>query len=329
MANELKCPYVAGKTVTARIVNAAGQFYHVASQAFEAYGANGHAAASYDVTVAGKGGGIYRGDFPMAITTAGIYEAHYWDSAVATAAVWTQTIPWSGTAALTTESALLGGQVWVTGTVSPYPETTAICNGAVCLLGSGLNGQEYIESYESDTSELAAWCRRRFDPCRRRALLKWRWPEAQTFLAGSDAGGDVSNAVHPGYDYAYAIPIGSGALALRGIVDADRKPLKYARSGPHIHCDYATNEFWWEYIEDLVTGFSPGLARCMEYELAIDLAGVVYKGAVASQKRREFHEEYRELALPDAQGSVQDETYDEHNETRATPLHEITFHGPI
>ena len=78
--------YVVSRTITARIANAAGQFWHVASAAFETYGAGGHAASSYDVALTEKGGGAYRGNWP-AITTDGEYVAYLWDSAITTQAI--------------------------------------------------------------------------------------------------------------------------------------------------------------------------------------------------------------------------------------------------
>jgi len=203
-------------------------------------------------------------------------------------------------------------------------ETTGICNGAVALLGSGLDGEEYLASFESDTSDLAGWCRRLFDQARKRALLKFRWPEAIKLLAATDAGGDVDDAVHPGFAYAYTVPVGSGSLALRGIVNADNQPLKYRRAGLLIHTDYATSEFWWDFVENIVTGFSVGLNRCIQFELAIDLTGPVLKGEAADKKCALLIKRYRDLSLPDARGQAGAEVYDQVNAERDTPWSEIT-----
>jgi hypothetical protein len=202
--------------------------------------------------------------------------------------------------------------------------TTSICNGSIAILGSGMDGADSLESYETDTTTLANWCRRRFDPCRRRALLAWRWNEAIKLLAGTDAGGDDSGVVHPGYDYAYAIPVAAGCLALRGIVDEDGKALKHRPAGGFIHTDYATDEFYWDFILDLESGFSEGLRQCIEYLLAADLAGPIYKGDKGDAKRRALLQEYRELILPDAQGWNQAEQYDETNESAPDVISEIT-----
>jgi hypothetical protein len=81
--------YVAGKTVTARIFNGAGQCWHVAGAAFEAYGAGGHAASSYNTAETDKGGGAYRGTIPAGILTLADadYTVQHWDSAITTQAV--------------------------------------------------------------------------------------------------------------------------------------------------------------------------------------------------------------------------------------------------
>ena len=92
MANEIKVDgYVAGRTLTARVKNAAGQFWHIVGAAFEAYGAGGHAASSYDTAMTDKGGGAYRGTFPAGILASdGEYVVDIWDSLITTQAIMTQ-----------------------------------------------------------------------------------------------------------------------------------------------------------------------------------------------------------------------------------------------
>lgn len=94
MANELKLDYTAGQTLTARVRNAAGQAYHIASATFETYGAGGHLAASYDIAMTDLGNGAYRGDFPAGLLAAG--DAHYylqfWDAAVTSSPVGRQDV---------------------------------------------------------------------------------------------------------------------------------------------------------------------------------------------------------------------------------------------
>ena len=83
MANELRIDYTAAMTMTARIRNVAGQAWHVASAVFETYGASGHLASSYDISMTHKGNGRYVGDFPSGIlATAGDYFAQFWDSTI-------------------------------------------------------------------------------------------------------------------------------------------------------------------------------------------------------------------------------------------------------
>lgn len=200
---------------------------------------------------------------------------------------------------------------------------TQISNGAILLIGSGIGGVAYLDSYDSDTSELADWFRRRYDVCRKRTLLRWRWNEAILLLAGTDAGGDIVAAVHPGYTYAYTIPASDGCIGLRGIVDEEGTALPYRVVGTQLHCDYTTDEFWWDFINDIETGFSPGLQRCIEYELAIDLCGYAVKGQQGDAKRTALETEYRELILPCAKSENQDQEYDAHNSERDELWHEI------
>jgi len=92
MANELKMDYLAGQTLTARVRNAAGQAYHIASATFETYGAGGHAASSYDIAMTDKGNGTYRGTFPAALTTDGDYFVLFWDSTITDTPVGSQSV---------------------------------------------------------------------------------------------------------------------------------------------------------------------------------------------------------------------------------------------
>jgi hypothetical protein len=202
------------------------------------------------------------------------------------------------------------------------PDATSICNGAIDLVGAGLDDYDRIYDFDLDQTRLADHCRRRYHPCRRRALLKWLWPEATVYLPGTAASEDVS---HPtcDFEYAYVIPLGAGCLALRGIVDAWARPIRYKRIGSAILTNFLPGEFWWLLLLDLATGFSEGLARCIEYELAIDLCGPLLKGADAAGRRRQLHQEYRELALPDAARQAQEEHYDRLNAEAPALLNEI------
>jgi hypothetical protein len=107
MANELRVNgYVTGKTLTARLTNKAGQFYYVSGNSWETYGAGGHGASDYDISMTEKGGGAYRGNFPTAMTTPGDYTAHFWDSAISTQAVFAQDLYWDGTQEVSTHDAI-------------------------------------------------------------------------------------------------------------------------------------------------------------------------------------------------------------------------------
>lgn len=202
-------------------------------------------------------------------------------------------------------------------------DATGICNGAILLVGAGKEGVDHIDSYENDIGDLADWCRRRYDLCRKRALMKHRWNEAVKLLAGDDGSGDDDTQVHTGYDYAYALPSASGCIALRGIVDSDGEPVKHKRAGSYIHADAETDEFWWDFVNDLQTGFSPGLQRCIEYEMALDLCGFLLTGNAADAKRRTLYEEYAQIVLPQAKMQNADEQYDTHNQTKQERWDEV------
>ncbi len=136
--------YVASRTMTARITNVAGQFYHVASETFETFGAGSHAASSYAIAMTDVGGGSYRGDFPTAITTRGWYFVEYWDSAITTQAVIHQSIYWSGTAEETT---IPGDDATI----------TAMCNDALLLLSGAIETQS-ITSIDDANDPVAVKC---------------------------------------------------------------------------------------------------------------------------------------------------------------------------
>jgi len=203
------------------------------------------------------------------------------------------------------------------------PNATDLCNGAIDLVGAGVEAYDQILDFVTDTSRLADHCRRRFHRARRRALLKWPWPEAGAYLPGTAGDTDF---IHPTYDftYSYQIPVGAGLLALRRIVNASARPLLYDRHGDHILTNYLPSEFWWHFTLDLAGPFSEGLGRCIEYELAIDLCGPLLRGEAASKRRVELHQEYREIGLPDAARQAQDEQYDQTNAAAPIPWIEIT-----
>jgi len=63
MANEIQADYAPSSTLYAVIRDRAGQVWCAAQQAFESWGANGHAADDYDIPLADKNGRRYVGDF--------------------------------------------------------------------------------------------------------------------------------------------------------------------------------------------------------------------------------------------------------------------------
>ena len=63
MANEIHANYAAGNTLYAVVRNSAGDVWYVADQSFEVWGAGGHTADDYDISLTDKGGSKYVGDF--------------------------------------------------------------------------------------------------------------------------------------------------------------------------------------------------------------------------------------------------------------------------
>ncbi|MGD0462177.1 MAG: hypothetical protein ABSB74_06790 [Tepidisphaeraceae bacterium] len=127
MSKELKTPFISGATVYAVILNAAGQAWRTDSGVFElplvgdwAHYAN--AAMEQSTT------GIYEGDFPAAITTAGAYHVLFRQQ--------------SGSSPASTDQSngMLGGTIYWTGTAESFPlASNAASAASVAMSGSNVN----------------------------------------------------------------------------------------------------------------------------------------------------------------------------------------------
>jgi hypothetical protein len=74
MANELRGATGAGQVCYALVMNSSGQFWNTADLAFETFSSGNYADYVIDLDEVGTNTGIYLGNFPSAITTAGTYE---------------------------------------------------------------------------------------------------------------------------------------------------------------------------------------------------------------------------------------------------------------
>ncbi len=118
MAGELRAASSQGLTIRARIINSAARSWNGAS--FETYSASN--IATYAVTLTEQGAsGVYVGDFPVAITTAGHYEYFCYSLQGATldetdTIISTGSVDWDGSASTTPGAAIpsaLSGSNWL------------------------------------------------------------------------------------------------------------------------------------------------------------------------------------------------------------------------
>lgn len=68
MANEIHIDYESGNTLYAVVRNKAGQVWYVAGQVFETWGTSGRDVDDYDISLTGKDGDRYVGDFDSNIS---------------------------------------------------------------------------------------------------------------------------------------------------------------------------------------------------------------------------------------------------------------------
>ena len=110
MANEIHVNYASANTLYAVIRNAAGNVWHVAGQAFEAWGTGGRTADDYAISMADKSGSLYAGSIDASIP-AGRYSVQVFLQAGANPAdgdtyIAGDDVVWSGTGAVTAEKLL-------------------------------------------------------------------------------------------------------------------------------------------------------------------------------------------------------------------------------
>jgi len=110
MANEIHVNYASGNTLYAIVRNAAGDVWHVAGQAFEAWGTAGRTADDYDISLTDKSGSLYLGSFDTSIP-AGRYSVQVFLQAGANPTdgdtfAAGEEIVWSGTGTVTAEKLL-------------------------------------------------------------------------------------------------------------------------------------------------------------------------------------------------------------------------------
>lgn len=116
MSNEMFLDYASGLTLTARIRSATGQAWHVATAAYEAYGAGGHVASSYDISMTDRSGGFYQGDAPAGLAD-GDHYVQFWDSTITDQPVGRQTLKKRNGVFIDVTTLLAGGDHAVTLTI--------------------------------------------------------------------------------------------------------------------------------------------------------------------------------------------------------------------
>lgn len=207
---------------------------------------------------------------------------------------------------VTVASAALAVAIEMTAIALAAGIETEVANGALDLLGSGVD-TSHLSDYATDTGDTADACRRNLPKCRKLLLESFPFIEAIKYLLASDSGADDSSVVHPDWLYAYALP--SDCLRLLALT-ANNNPnesnrhilLEYERYQNYILTDYTTSEFYWWYIADVedLTLFPQATRDALEYLLAAKLVGTVLKGPSAHQLRTNLLREYELYARRNA-----------------------------
>jgi hypothetical protein len=123
MAGELKTQFASGATVYAVLLNGAGQAWRTDTGVFESPAAGDW--ADYAVTMTEQSTtGVYEGNFPAAITTAGVYPVLF------------RRQSGSSPAATDQNSGMLGGSIWWTGAAEAFPLASSAADAA----NVGMNG---------------------------------------------------------------------------------------------------------------------------------------------------------------------------------------------
>jgi hypothetical protein len=127
MAKELKTPFISGATVYAVILNAAGQAWRSDTAVFEPPAA-GDWAHYANATTEQSTTGIYEGNFPVAITTAGAYHVLFRQQ--------------SGSSPASTDQSngMIGGTIYWTGSAESFPLASSTASAAsVAMSGGNVN----------------------------------------------------------------------------------------------------------------------------------------------------------------------------------------------
>lgn len=143
MANEIQADYASGSVLYAIIRTPAGQVWHPAGQAFEDWGAGGHAIDDYDLALTDKSGNRYVGDFDADIP-AGCYCIQVFRQAGASPTdgdvlVYSRDICWTGVGQVTATKILANKAVHrrIANAVDYYDD-----DGVTVLLTHNLNDEE-------------------------------------------------------------------------------------------------------------------------------------------------------------------------------------------
>jgi hypothetical protein len=140
MAKELKTPFVSGATVYAVVLNAAGQAWRTDTGVFETP-VSGDWAQYANLAMEQSTTGIYEGNFPIGITTAGAYSVLFRQQA-------------GGSPAPTDQSnGMIGGTIYWTGAAESFPLASNAA-GAVNIAMSGSNVNGNITQWNSTAVSL-------------------------------------------------------------------------------------------------------------------------------------------------------------------------------
>ncbi len=254
MSDELRMNYTPGRTVTARIVDETGKFWHVLNEAFEAHSTY----TDYDISIDDKGGGAYRGDFPEDIDE-GVYSVLFFDSTAPTAPVGQLTpLIWSGSAEVSIASAVLTGSIWESPVATSPGGVTQIANEAISLLGRVSHTKtDYIENINDTDDEAAKKMSRTWGMVRDHCIIELAPPEVTFWQApGAEIDDDDQNTFSNEWDYVFNRP--DNCLSFRGCFGKTRDgygnqlAYQYEESGDQIGCDYDDETIVFKYIK-LVT----------------------------------------------------------------------------
>lgn len=305
MADEMRLNYRPGRTVTARVVDESGLYWHVVNEEFEVFGTY----TDYDISMAAKGGGTYRGDFPDC--DAGVYSILYHDSTAPTNPFGQQTpFVWDGEQEVSIADAVLQGALWDSSISAPGGGITEICNMALARIGMVAGGDlTYIKDINDVDDPTAMWCSRLWSMTRNFVMADWDWPELLRYDELPAEVAEASQYNFPG-DPTYVYQLPDNTLAMRGLVDKnvlddydDEIPLPYNRTGNQYACEFDENSALVKYI--LLVSDTTQWSDALKDAVAARLAFVLAKPmGLNDQGRSQLLVEYKD-AIYAAKGQVQ------------------------